>query len=98
MSAVQLGPNPSRQEILKQWNPENEVFWEQYGQKIARQNLIVSTIALALSFCGWTLWSTIAVKLDSIGFSFTDEQLFTLAAIPGLIGATGRLLYTYMPG
>ncbi|WP_295787816.1 MFS transporter [uncultured Veillonella sp.] len=98
MSAVQLGPNPSRQEILKQWNPENEVFWEQYGQKIARQNLIVSTIALTLSFCVWTLWSTIAVKLNSIGFSFTDEQLFTLAAIPGLIGATGRLLYTYMPG
>lgn len=98
MSVNQLGPNPSRKEILAHWNPEDEGFWSQYGQKIAKQNLIVSTIALTLSFCVWTLWSTIAVKLNSIGFSFTDEQLFTLAAIPGLIGATARLVYTYMPG
>ena len=37
-------------------------------------------------------------KLNAIGFHFTDEQLFTLAAMPGLVGATGRLIYTYMPG
>lgn len=98
MSATTASPKLSRREILAQWNPENEQFWNQYGKKIANQNLIVSTIALTISFCVWTLWSTIAVKLNAIGFHFTDEQLFTLAAMPGLVGATGRLLYTYMPG
>lgn len=98
MSATTSAPKLSRREIMAQWNPENEQFWNQYGKKIANQNLIVSTIALTLSFCVWTLWSTIAVKLNAIGFHFTDEQLFTLAAMPGLIGATGRLIYTYMPG
>lgn len=98
MSATTAAPKLSRREILAQWNPDNEQFWNQYGKKIANQNLIVSTIALTLSFCVWTLWSTIAVKLNAIGFHFTDEQLFTLAAMPGLVGATGRLIYTYMPG
>ena len=37
---------------------------------------------------------SIAYK-NAIGFHFTDEQLFTLAAMPGLVGATGRLIYTY---
>ena len=98
MAATTAAPKLSRREILAQWNPDNEQFWNQYGKKIANQNLIVSTIALTLSFCVWTLWSTIAVKLNAIGFHFTDEQLFTLAAMPGLVGATGRLIYTYMPG
>lgn len=98
MSATTATPKLSRREILAQWNPDNEQFWNQYGKKIANQNLIVSTIALTISFCVWTLWSTIAVKLNAIGFHFTDEQLFTLAAMPGLVGATGRLIYTYMPG
>lgn len=98
MSATTATQKLSRREILAQWNPDNEQFWNQYGKKIANQNLIVSTIALTISFCVWTLWSTIAVKLNAIGFHFTDEQLFTLAAMPGLVGATGRLIYTYMPG
>ena len=33
-----------------------------------------------------------------IGFNFSDDQIFTLAALPGLVGATGRLFYTYLPG
>ena len=88
----------SRKEILAHWQPENPEFWERFGKKIANRNLVVSTIALTLSFCVWTLWSTIAVKLNSIGFHFTDNELFTLAAMLGLVGATGRLVYTYMPG
>ena len=29
--------------------------------------------------------------------TFTTDQLFTLAALPGLVGATLRFVYTYMP-
>ena len=97
-TASTLGPDPTRREILEHWDPENEAFWEKYGKKIAKQNLFTSTWALVLSFVVWTLWATIAAKLNLIGFHFSDEQLFTLAALPGLVGATGRLFYTYLPG
>ncbi|MDE8714905.1 nitrate/nitrite transporter, partial [Veillonella atypica] len=39
----------------------------------------------------------IAAQLNGAGFHFTTEQLFTLAALPGLVGATLRFDYTYMP-
>ena len=94
----ELGENPSRKEILAHWEPENPAFWEKFGKKIANENLYTSTWALVLSFVVWTLWATIAAKLNAIGFNFTDDQISTLAALPGLVGATGRLFYTYLPG
>ena len=78
----------SRREILQNWNPEDKGFWESYGKIIAKENLIVSTAALTLDFCVWYLWSTVASQLNSVGFNFTKDQLFTLAALPGLVGAT----------
>jgi Nitrate/nitrite transporter len=87
----------SRREILQNWNPEDKGFWESYGKIIAKENLIVSTAALTLAFCVWYLWSTVASQLNSVGFNFTKDQLFTLAALPGLVGATLRFLFTYMP-
>lgn len=98
MAWKNLGPNPSRKEILACWNPEDAGFWEKYGKRIATQNLYTSTWALVLSFVAWTLWATIAARLKFIGFNFSDDQIFTLAALPGLVGATGRLFYTYLPG
>lgn len=79
-----LGPNPTRKEILANWTPEDPVFWKKFGEKIAKQNLYTSTWALVLSFVVWTLWATIAAKPNMVGFHFTDEQLFTLAALQDL--------------
>lgn len=87
----------SRKEIVANWQPENPEFWEKFGKKIAKQNLTISTIALTIAFCIWYLWATIAAQLNNAGFHFTTEQLFTLAAFPGLVGATLRFVYTYMP-
>ena len=92
-----LGENPSRRDILAHWEPENEVFWKRYGERIAKQNLYTSTFVLTLAFVAWTMWATIAAQLNHIGFHFTDNEIFTLAALPGLVGATGRLIYTYLP-
>ena len=83
----------SRSEIVANWQPENPEFWEKFGKKIAKQNLVISTIALTLSFCVWYLWATIAAQLNGAGFNFTTDQLFTLAALPGLVGATLRFVY-----
>ncbi|GMB00287.1 MFS transporter [Pelosinus sp. IPA-1] len=81
---------------LKTWNPEDPIFWEQEGKKIANRNLWISVPALLISFCIWMLWSVVAVNLNSAGFSFSAEQLFNLAALPGLSGATLRIFYAFV--
>ncbi len=80
------------------WNPEDEKFWKKEGKKHATRNLWISTPSLMLAFIVWQIWSVVAVRLNDVGFHFTDEQLFTLAAIPGLVGATLRFIYTFAVG
>ncbi|MDP4084949.1 MAG: nitrate/nitrite transporter [Bacillota bacterium] len=80
------------------WNPEDEKFWNAKGKKIAKRNLWISVPSLMLAFIVWQIWSVVAVRLNDIGFHFTQEQLFTLAAIPGLVGATLRFIYTFAVG
>lgn len=94
---TELGPNPTKKQILAHWDPENEVFWEKYGKKIANRNLVVSIIALLITFCINTLAAQVSAQLGNAGFAFTTAELFLLTALPGLIGATGRLVYTYLP-
>lgn len=95
--AAGLGPHPSRKEILAHWDPENEAFWKAYGKKTATRNLIVSIIALLITFCINTLAAQVSAQLNNAGFAFDAGQLFLLTALPGLVGATGRLVYTYLP-
>ncbi|MEI5908259.1 NarK family nitrate/nitrite MFS transporter [Bacillus spongiae] len=80
------------------WNPENSHFWNTEGKKHANRNLWISVFALMLSFIVWQIWSVTAVRLNDVGFNLTESQLFTLAALPGLVGATLRIFFTFMPG
>ncbi|WP_088105583.1 MFS transporter [Halalkalibacter urbisdiaboli] len=83
---------------IKEWNPENEEFWEKEGKQHARRNLWISVPTLMLAFIVWQIWSVVAARLNDIGFQFTEAQLFTLAATPGLVGATLRFVYTFAVG
>lgn len=83
---------------IKYWNPEDEKFWESEGKKHAKRNLWISVPSLMLAFIVWQIWSVVAIRLNDIGFQFTEEQLFTLAAVPGLVGATLRFVYTFAVG
>ncbi|MBU8907942.1 MFS transporter [Desertibacillus haloalkaliphilus] len=83
---------------ITEWNPENEEFWEKEGRKHAKRNLWISVPTLMMAFIVWQIWSVVAIRLNDVGFQFTDEQLFTLAAIPGLVGATLRFVYTFAVG
>ncbi|NBI30085.1 NarK family nitrate/nitrite MFS transporter [Chengkuizengella marina] len=80
------------------WNPEDEQFWEAEGKKHARRNLWISVPALLLAFVVWQIWSVVAVRLNDVGFNFSKSELFTLAALPGLTGATLRIFYTFLVG
>ncbi|WP_281883574.1 MFS transporter [Paenibacillus sp. YYML68] len=80
------------------WSPEEPAFWAKEGKRIANKNLLISVISLILAFIVWQIWSVVAVRLNDIGFNLSKGELFTLAALPGLTGATLRLVYTFMPG
>jgi NNP family nitrate/nitrite transporter-like MFS transporter len=78
------------------WTPEDKEFWVRQGQAIANINLWISVPALFLAFAVWQLWSVVAVNLPLLGFKFTPNQLFWLAAAPALSGATLRIFYSFM--
>ena len=82
--------------VIQHWNPEDATFWQRQGNSIANRNLWISIPALTLAFAVWMVWSVVVVKLPQVGFRFTTNQLFWLAALPGLFGATLRIFYSFM--
>lgn len=90
-------PLPRRSDgVLLDWRPEDPAFWQGSGQKIANRNLMISVPALLLAFAVWMMFSAVTVSLPKIGFKFSTDQLFWLAALPGLSGATLRIFYSFM--
>ncbi|MAR73459.1 MFS transporter [Halomonas litopenaei] len=81
--------------VLEDWRPEDESFWQSTGRKIATRNLWISIPCLLLAFCIWMVWSMVVAKLPQVGFEYTPNQLFWLAALPGLSGATLRIFYSF---
>lgn len=82
--------------VIEDWRPEDQQFWAEKGRAIARRNLWISIPALTLAFAVWMVWSVVIARLPAIGFAFTQDQLFWLAALPALSGATLRIFYSFM--
>ncbi|HEU0221520.1 MAG TPA: MFS transporter, partial [Paracoccaceae bacterium] len=82
--------------VLEDWRPEDAAFWAEKGRRIARRNLWISIPALLLAFSVWMVWSVVVARLPAIGFTFTPSELFWLAALPALSGATLRIFYSFM--
>ena len=82
--------------VITTWTPEDAKFWQSQGHSIAQRNLWISIPALLLAFAVWMVWSMVVVKLPDIGFKYTPNQLFWLAAVPALSGATLRIFYSFM--
>ena len=81
---------------LTRWDPEDSAFWEGEGRYVASRNLSISIPSLTLAFAVWMVWSVVVVNLPNVGFRFSTEQLFWLAALPSLCGATLRIFYSFM--
>ncbi len=88
--------SPKTGSVLHIWTPEDKAFWMREGSAIANLNLWISIPALLLAFAVWMVWSVVVVNLPTIGFRFTTNQLFWLAALPALCGATLRIFYSFM--
>ena len=87
---------PRKAGPIADWRPEEPDFWQAGGRAVARRNLWISTYCLLLSFAVWMVWSVVVARLPAIGFDFTTDQLFWLAAVPGLSGATLRIFYAFL--
>ncbi len=82
--------------VLSRWDPEDAAFWESEGRAVASRNLWISIPSLTLAFAVWMVWSVVVVNLPNVGFRFSTEELFWLAALPSLCGATLRIFYSFM--
>lgn len=81
---------------LDNWNPDDASEWESTGKTIASRNLWVSIPSLLAGFAVWLMWSVITVQMLNVDYGgFEKSQLFTLAAIAGLSGATLRIPSTF---
>jgi len=96
MTATSAPLPGSSDSVLTDWRPEDTAFWQATGRRIANRNLMISVPALLLAFAVWMMFSAVTVSLPKIGFKFSTDQLFWLAALPGLSGATLRIFYSFM--
>lgn len=96
MKPSETVPTGTDGKVLHDWRPEDAVFWSGTGSRIANRNLAISVPALLLAFAVWMMFSAVTVSLPKVGFNFTTDQLFWLAALPGLSGATLRIFYSFM--
>ncbi|MCP1673533.1 NNP family nitrate/nitrite transporter-like MFS transporter [Natronocella acetinitrilica] len=91
-TAKQTGPG----RVIDDWSPEDKTFWQETGKRVANRNLWISIPCLLLAFAVWMVWSVVVVNLPRVGFEYTTNQLFWLASLPGLSGATLRIFYSFM--
>ncbi|WP_241525877.1 hypothetical protein [Pseudophaeobacter leonis] len=80
---------------LRNYTPEDESYWASTGKAIATRNLWISIPSLLCGFAVWLYWGIITVQMINLGFAFEKSELFTLAAIAGLTGATLRIPSTF---
>jgi NNP family nitrate/nitrite transporter-like MFS transporter len=93
---IRNAATPAKGYLLTHWDPENPSFWEEQGRRIAKRNLWISIPNLLLAFAVWMVWSVVVVNLPQVGFTYGPNELFWLAALPGLSGATLRIFYSFM--
>ena len=81
---------------VAEWDIENDTFWQTTGRPIGLRNLWISIPCLLCGFAVWLYWSIITTEMLNLGFPFTQAQLFTLAGIAGVTGATLRIPSSFL--
>ncbi|WP_406372256.1 NarK/NasA family nitrate transporter [Streptomyces sp. NBC_00647] len=79
---------------IEEWDPEDEVFWEEKGEKVARRNLIFSVLSEHIGFSVWTLWSVMVLFMGP-EYGLTPADKFLLTSMVTLVGAVVRVPYTF---
>jgi NNP family nitrate/nitrite transporter-like MFS transporter len=95
MTAPSTAPAPSRGgRWIQQWDPEDETFWNETGEKIAKRNLYFSVLSEHIGFSIWTLWSVLVLFMGP-EYGLTPADKFMLTSMVTLVGAVVRVPYTF---
>jgi len=94
MSTNTVADNHRGKEWLTDWQPEDSAAWD---SRLAWRTLWITTFTLTLGFSTWFLASAFAPILSNLGYDFTKNQLYWLAAMPGLAGGSLRLVWMVLP-
>jgi NNP family nitrate/nitrite transporter-like MFS transporter len=86
---------PRRGHWIDRWEPDDEQFWGETGQKIAKRNLALSIFAEHIGFSVWVIWTIIVINLANIGITMSLSEQFMLTLVPNLIGSILRIPYTF---
>jgi NNP family nitrate/nitrite transporter-like MFS transporter len=86
-------------ERITDWDPENPVFWQSTGARVARRNLVFSIVSEHIGFSIWSLWSVLVLFLTpAYGISHDPRsaaaEKFLLTMLPTVLGAALRVPYT----
>jgi MFS transporter, NNP family, nitrate/nitrite transporter len=95
MSAPLSGLQTMRGRWIDDWRPDDDEFWDNGGQRIARKNLVFSMVAEHIGFSVWVLWTIVVLNLANIGITLSVSELFLLTLVPNLIGSLLRIPYTF---
>ncbi|WAU79367.1 NarK/NasA family nitrate transporter [Streptomyces sp. Qhu-G9] len=79
---------------IEQWDPEDETFWKETGEKVARRNLFFSVLSEHIGFSIWTLWSVMVLFMGP-EYGLTPADKFFLISMATLVGAIVRVPYTF---
>jgi NNP family nitrate/nitrite transporter-like MFS transporter len=95
MTAPSTAPAASRGgRWIDHWDPEDETFWNEKGEKIARRNLYFSVLSEHIGFSIWTLWSVMVLFMGP-EYGLTPADKFTIVSMATLVGAVVRVPYTF---
>ncbi|MER5910744.1 nitrate/nitrite transporter [Streptomyces sp. NPDC001982] len=93
-AAAVPAPPPRGGRWIQQWEPEDESFWKETGEKIARRNLLFSVLSEHIGFSVWTLWSVLVLFMGP-EYGLTPADKFLLTSMVTLVGAVVRVPYTF---
>ncbi|MFF4724376.1 nitrate/nitrite transporter [Streptomyces mirabilis] len=95
MTAPSTAPASSRGgRWIQEWDPEDETFWKETGEKVARRNLLFSVLSEHIGFSIWTMWSVMVLFMGP-EYGLTPADKFMLTSMVTLVGAVVRVPYTF---
>lgn len=79
---------------IRHWDPEDETFWRNGGERVARRNLLFSVVSEHIGFSVWTMWSVLVLFMGP-EYGLTPADKFLLTSLVTLVGSVVRVPYTF---